>query len=56
MAKKGKKYRAGATLVDRNKFYSPAEAAELLKKTATKKFDESIDCAVRLNVDPRHVD
>jgi large subunit ribosomal protein L1 len=56
MAKKGKKYRAGAALVDRSKFYSPTDAAELLKKTATKKFDESIDCAVRLNVDPRHAD
>ncbi|HKJ31139.1 MAG TPA: 50S ribosomal protein L1 [Balneolales bacterium] len=56
MAKKGKKYRESAELIDANKEYSLEEAAELLKKTATTKFDASIDMDIRLGVDPRHAD
>ena len=40
-------------LVDRMKFHSPDEAIGLLKKTASTKFDESVDLAVRLGIDPK---
>jgi large subunit ribosomal protein L1 len=56
MAKKGKKYRQAAELIEANKEYNLEEAAELLKKTATTKFDASIDMDIRLGVDPRHAD
>ena len=56
MKKHGKKYRNSVEGVDLDKTYSPAEACELVKKTATKKFDETIDLAVKLGVDPRHAD
>jgi len=56
MAKKGKKYTAAASLIDANKEYSLEEACQLIKKTATTKFDASIDVDVRLGVDPRHAD
>lgn len=52
----GKKYNDARKLVDRTKLYDPAEAMELVKKTATAKFDETVECAVRLGVDPRHAD
>ncbi|MGC4378170.1 50S ribosomal protein L1 [Fictibacillus sp. Mic-4] len=56
MAKKSKKYLEAAKLVDRQKAYDPAEAIELVKKTATAKFDESVEVAVRLGVDPKKAD
>ncbi|MDM5196885.1 50S ribosomal protein L1 [Fictibacillus enclensis] len=56
MAKKGKKYQEAAKLVDRQKAYEAAEAIELVKKTATAKFDESVEVAVRLGVDPKKAD
>jgi len=56
MAKRGKKYAEALKLVDREKLYDPKEAIELVEQTATKKFDETIDLAVRLGVDPRHAD
>ncbi|MBS3938252.1 MAG: 50S ribosomal protein L1 [Peptococcaceae bacterium] len=56
MAKKGKKYLEAAKLVDRNFYYEPAQALELAKKTATAKFDESVEVAVRLGVNPKHAD
>ncbi|MDN4076198.1 MULTISPECIES: 50S ribosomal protein L1 [Fictibacillus] len=56
MAKKGKKYQEAAKLVDRQKSYEAAEAIELVKKTATAKFDESVEVAVRLGVDPKKAD
>jgi len=56
MAKKGKKYLEAAKLVDRNVFYEPAQAIELARKTATAKFDESVEIAVRLGVNPKHAD
>jgi large subunit ribosomal protein L1 len=52
----GKKYKAATALVDRDAFHTPAEAVELVKKTATAKFDESVDVAVNLGVDPRKAD
>jgi large subunit ribosomal protein L1 len=56
MAKKGKKYQAIAAKVDRNKRYSIEEAVELVRELKTAKFDESVDVAVNLGVDPRHAD
>lgn len=56
MAKKGKKYQEAAKLVDRETLYEPAEAIELVKKMASAKFDETVEVAVRLGVDPRHSD
>ncbi|MCM2677696.1 50S ribosomal protein L1 [Alkalicoccobacillus plakortidis] len=56
MAKKGKKYQEALKLVDKDTTYSPAEAIELVKKTATAKFDESVEVAVRLGVDPKKAD
>jgi large subunit ribosomal protein L1 len=56
MAKAGKKYQDAAKLVEAGKLYTPAEAMELVKKTATKKFDETIELHVRLGVDPKYAD
>jgi large subunit ribosomal protein L1 len=52
----GKKYKAAAEKVDRNKRYKLDEAMGLVKQTATKKFDESVDAAINLGVDPKHAD
>lgn len=52
----GKNYIESAKLVDKSTLYSPAEAMELAVKTAKAKFDETIELAVRLGVDPRHAD
>jgi len=56
MAKQSKRAVAIAAKIDRNKFYPVAEALALVKETATAKFDESIDVAVQLGVDPRKSD
>ena len=56
MASRGKRYRAAAELVEETKLYSLDEAVELLKKMPKGKFDESVDIAVRLGVDPKHAD
>ncbi|MCM1989634.1 50S ribosomal protein L1 [Oceanirhabdus seepicola] len=56
MAKKGKNYVESAKIVDRNTLYTPAEAIELVQKTAKAKFDETIELHVKLGVDPRHAD
>ena len=52
----GKRFRAAAATVDRAQHYAPAEAIERVKASATAKFDESVDVAVRLGVDPKHAD
>ena len=54
--KHGKKYNQGAQLVDRAALYEPKEALELAVKTATAKFDETVEVHVRLGVDSRHAD
>ena len=51
-----KKYKAAVALFDREQQYTPTEAVSIVKKTASKKFDESVDIAVRLGVDPRKAD
>ena len=56
MAKKGKRYKEVLGLVDRHNLYSVNEAMELVLQTAKSKFDETIELAVRLGVDPRHAD
>ncbi len=54
--KRGKRYQELLKLVDRTKLYDPEEAVKLVKQTANAKFDETIEVAVRLGVDPRHAD
>jgi len=56
MAKHGKKYRASAQKVDPDKKYELKEAIELAKDSNSEKFDESLDVAVRLSLDPRKAD
>lgn len=56
MPKHGKKYVEAAKLIDRDKLYDPEEAVELVKKTATAKFDQTVEVAVKLGVDPKHAD
>jgi large subunit ribosomal protein L1 len=56
MPQHGKKYLEAAKLVDRERVYDPAEAAELIKQTTTVNFDASIEAHIRLGVDPRHAD
>jgi len=54
--KSGKRYRSGASAVGMEKIASLPEAIEKLKKTTTAKFDETIEVAMRLGVDPRHAE
>jgi len=54
--KHGKRYIETAKLVDRAKFYDPDEALATAIKTAVAKFDETIECHVKLGVDGRHAD
>jgi len=56
MAKLGKRAAAIAAKVERNKLYPVADALMLVKETATAKFDESIDVAVQLGIDPKKSD
>ena len=51
-----KKYKAAIALFDRDAQYTPTEAIDIVKKTASAKFDESVDVAIRLGVDPRKSD
>jgi len=56
MSKDGKKYRAAAAKVDRLKNYTVDEAVKLVKETNFTKFDATVECHVRLGVDPRQAD
>ena len=56
MKKLSKKYAASLALIEKDKKYTLAEACELVKKTATAKFDESIDVSFNLNIDPKQAD
>ena len=53
---KGKNYKAALERFDREKLYAPAEAVDLVKEMASAKFDETVELAVRLGVDPRKAD
>ncbi len=54
--KRSKRYRELIAKIDKNKEYSLEEAVKLLKEVATAKFDETVEIAMRLGVDPRHAD
>jgi large subunit ribosomal protein L1 len=56
MTKLTKKQKAQAGSVDREKFYAVDEALALVKQNATSKFDETVEVALNLGVDPRHSD
>jgi large subunit ribosomal protein L1 len=53
---KGKNYKAALERFDRETLYGPAEAVDLVKEMASAKFDETVELAVRLGVDPRKAD
>ena len=52
----GKRLRKARESLDRQKLYAVEEAVKLVKQNATAKFDETIEIAINLNVDPRHAD
>jgi large subunit ribosomal protein L1 len=56
MPKPGKKYLEAKKLIDSEKRYTVDEACALVGQTAKKKFDETVDVAIRLGVDPKHAD
>lgn len=56
MAQTGKKYKAALTKIDRERRYKLDDAFKLVKETAVKKFDETVDAAINLGVDPKHAD
>lgn len=56
MAKRGKKYQEAVKAINADASYEPAEAIELVKQAATAKFDETVEVAVRLGVDPKKQD
>ena len=56
MAKAGKKHKENLAKVDKSKLYPLDEALNLMQEFGKAKFDESVDIAIRLGVDPRHAD
>ena len=56
MATQGKRFRAAAGTVDRSREFPIPAAVEMVKGASFAKFDETVDVAVRLGVDPRHAD
>jgi large subunit ribosomal protein L1 len=54
--KRGKRYREAASKVERARYYLLDEGIQLLHQLPRAKFDETVECAVRLGVDPRHAD
>jgi large subunit ribosomal protein L1 len=56
MTKQSKKQKAQAGTIDRDKFYAVEEAIGIVKANATAKFDETVEVALNLGVDPRHAD
>lgn len=56
MARRGKKYRDAAALIDREHQYTPEEALDLAKKTSYSQFDATIELHLRTGLDPRHAD
>lgn len=56
MAKKGKRLRAALEAIDRTRAYPLNEAVQVIKQSAKAKFDETIEVALNLGVDPRHAD
>ena len=56
MSKTSKAYREAAEKIDRERLYTPLEAAKLAKETSSKKQDATVEVAIRLGVDPRKAD
>jgi large subunit ribosomal protein L1 len=56
MAGKGKRMKKARQAIDRDLFYDLAEAVEVIKDNVTTKFDETIEIAINLGVDPKHAD
>jgi len=56
MSKSAKKHSEAMSKIDRNKVYQLGTAIDVVKQTAYAKFDETVDVAVKLGVDPRHAD
>jgi large subunit ribosomal protein L1 len=56
MSQHGKRYRSARATIDREHAYTPVEAVRLLKESAVAKFDETVEVAMNLGVDPRHAD
>ncbi|MFQ5764884.1 MAG: 50S ribosomal protein L1 [Rhodospirillales bacterium] len=56
MAKHGKRLRKAYESIDRESAYGLADAVKIIKDSATSKFDETIEIAINLSVDPRHAD
>ncbi len=56
MARHGRKYLESREKVDREREYLPHEAVRLVKETTHAKFDETVDAAINLGVDPKHAD
>jgi large subunit ribosomal protein L1 len=56
MANRGKRYRAAYDSLDREKAYTVDQAVKLIKERAKAKFDETVEIAMNLGIDPRHAD
>jgi large subunit ribosomal protein L1 len=56
MVNKGKRYVDAVKRLDREQLYTPPEAVDLVKSLASARFDETVECAMRLGVDPRRAD
>ncbi|MEL6431945.1 MAG: 50S ribosomal protein L1 [Planctomycetota bacterium] len=56
MAKQSKRYRQATAMIDRNQTYGAKEAFDLLKSLPAAKFDETVEVAIRLGIDPRKTD
>ncbi|WP_293784776.1 50S ribosomal protein L1 [uncultured Aeromicrobium sp.] len=56
MPQHSKAYRAVAEKIDRDKLYTPLQAAQLVKESGSKNYDSTVDVAIRLGVDPRKAD
>ena len=55
-AKHSKRFKAASELIDRERKYEPAEAVDLVKQTASTRFDETVELHLRTSADPRHAD
>jgi large subunit ribosomal protein L1 len=56
MAKRGKRLNTANEKIDREAFYEVSEAVKVIKECATAKFDETVEIAINLDIDPRHAD
>ena len=56
MVQRGKRYNGAAAAFDKHTAYAPMEAVEMVKQMAAAKFDETVEAAFRLGIDPRQAD